>query len=188
MLTASILLALFIGWIMGGRVTRLSDFQLAFPWVIIAALLLQSVLPHLASGPLAGFRFIFLVISYLLLIWALSRNEPSPGIILATAGVFFNFLVIIFNGGMPVSPGAIRAIGYSGSLSTLIAVKDGVHVLMASTTRLPWLADIIPEPLPSPFRGVASPGDVLLAAGVFAIVLSKMMYVGRRRKIGSDAG
>lgn len=182
MLVLAILLALAVGWVRGGKISRLADFQLALPWLIVVAFLVQAMLPRLSLASLAGYRFVLLILSYILLLWALSRNEFNWGIILSTMGVFFNFAVILVNGGMPVSSTAVRAVGYTGSLSRLETVRDGIHVLLQPTTRLPWLADIIPQPLPSPFGGVASVGDILLALGVFMLIQSKMIYVGRRRK------
>lgn len=182
MLIASILLALLVGWLRGGKVSRLVDFQLKLPWLIIAAFVIQSALPRLTSGPLAGYRFVLLITSYLMLLWALSRNEPNLGIIMTTLGVFLNFTVILLNGGMPVSQGAARSTGYTGSFEALAAAKDGVHVLLGPGSRLAWLADIIPQPVP-PFLGaVVSVGDIILAAGVFIVVQNNMKYVGRRRQ------
>lgn len=184
MLIESIISAILVGWARGGRIKRLADFQLSFSWLIIAAFLLQGILPWLASGEFAKYRFYVLTASYVMIFWALIKNKFNWGITLAATGVFLNFLVIAVNGGMPVSGEAARVAGYKGGLSGLATVKDGVHVLLGQSTRLSWLADIIPQPLPSPLGGVISPGDILMAAGVFLIIQSQMIYVGRRRKSG----
>ncbi|HEX21032.1 MAG TPA: hypothetical protein ENH19_00075 [Actinobacteria bacterium] len=124
-----------------------------------------------------------IIISYVLLLWALAWNWRGPkltgnfinwGILTALAGVFLNFLVISINGGMPVSAQAARIAGYRGDFVSLKRVYDGIHLLMSANSRLIFLADILPQPF-----GVASIGDLLLALGVFIFIQNKMLYRGR---------
>jgi len=51
-----------------------------------------------------------------------------------------------------------------------IAATDFVHVAASAATRLPWLADVIPVTGPSWLRSVASPGDLMLFAGIVAFL------------------
>jgi hypothetical protein len=94
-------------------------------------------------------------------------NRNLPGMLIATAAVALNVLVIAANGAMPVSPDAARRAGV-GLPET--SVK---HVVLDDDTRLPWLADVIPLP---GMREVISIGDVLLALG-----LARLAYVRTRR-------
>lgn len=183
MLTVSIFFAILIGLIRGGKLSRLASLKLAFFWLIIISFLLRFILPWIPSSPVARLRFFLILISYLLLIWALAWNwrEPKPdgnaidwGVILALLGVIANFLVIFFNSGMPVSARAARLAGYRGDFVSLKRIYDGIHILMSADTKLVFLADIIPQPL-----GVASIGDLLLALGVFIFIQNKMLYRGR---------
>ncbi len=74
-------------------------------------------------------------------------------------GFTFNVLVILANGGMPVSPDAIRALGGDPTG----AVLAGKHHMMTAATALPWLADVIPLP---PIDLIVSVGDLVLVAGM----------------------
>jgi len=183
MLAGSIFLAIIIGVVRGGSITRLASFRLNFFWLIIIAFLLRIILPWLPGSPLERLRFFLTVISYLLLIWALFWNWREPkidasvinwGIVLAWAGVVLNFLVISLNGGMPVSARAARIAGYRGDFVALKRIYDGIHLLMTPETKFAFLADIIPQPL-----GVASIGDIILALGVFIFIQNHMLYHGR---------
>jgi hypothetical protein len=83
---------------------------------------------------------------------------------IAGIGILMNFTVIALNGGMPVMEEAVHLAGGSGEL-----VLDAKHVLLTDTTRLPFLADIIPLP-----GSVISMGDVFLAIGVGAFLEDQM--------------
>jgi hypothetical protein len=80
---------------------------------------------------------------------------------LLSAGALMNLAVIAANGGMPVDPDALRAVGRSG-----VDVTAGFlykHVPMDSGTHLAVLADRIPVPVQ---RNVISIGDVLMAVAI----------------------
>ena len=80
---------------------------------------------------------------------------------LLSAGALMNLAVIVANGGMPVDPAALEAVGRGG-----VDVTAGFlykHVPMDSGTHLAWLADRIPVPLQ---RNVVSIGDVLMAVAI----------------------
>ena len=87
-----------------------------------------------------------------------------PGVLVIAAGLLLNLAVVALNGGMPVMAGAAAAAGLHGQLS--VPAGDFVHVVGLPGTRLPWLADVITLPGPTPMRLVASPGDLLLYEGV----------------------
>src|SRR3990170_1054070 len=174
MLLEVIVISILAGWLVGGKVSRLTDVRLVGAGYIIAAFAVQALVPKAsAADPRLG--YLFHVGSYLILLVALSRNEPSPAIALMAAGIFLNFIVISFNGGMPVA--AVPA----------AAIKDAVHIAMDKTTRLPWLGDVIPWPLPGPLKGQVSPGDLLLAAGIAVLIIQGMRYTGRRVYSGADS-
>lgn len=104
-------------------------------------------------------------------------NRSEPGIAVLGAGLVMNFAVIFANTGMPVYPAAAAAIR-SGSAALAIPTGDFVHVAATASTRLPWLADVIPVPGPSWLRALASPGDIMLFVGV--VVFVAMAGAGRR--------
>lgn len=173
-----ILIALITGWLRGGGFRRLADLTIESWYLVIASFVIQSSLPFLSSFGFLGYRFPLLIISYMILIYALIRNRETIGFLVAAIGTALNFIVILFNGGMPVDTDGLDNEAVAG----LASAADGVHVMLGPTTRLSILADIVPYPLPAPFGGTASIGDILLGLGIFLIIQTNMVYNGKHRK------
>lgn len=89
-------------------------------------------------------------------------NRGVPGLPLVGLGLAANALVVLVNAAMPVSLQAAERAGID-TASTSVASPPRHEVLDAST-RLPWLADVVPLALPGQPQ-VVSPGDVAVAAG-----------------------
>jgi len=173
-----IIFSLIIGWLRGGDIERFSRMVISFPALIITSFFIQAALPWLTSSVFSPFSLFLLVFSYLLLTFALIVNRKQLGFMVATVGILLNLLVITVNGGMPVSSAGFN----ESEVFHLESRIDGVHTLLDGATRLPWLADVIQVPLPSPFGGLASIGDVILGVGMFIIIQMNMVYIGKRRK------
>jgi hypothetical protein len=115
------------------------------------------------------------VIFTLVLIW-LAVNIPRwPGTIRAAGclivlGAALNGLAIALNGRMPYEPAAARSAGLPAGIVT--PKNEPVD----AGTRLAALGDTIPL---EPFRAVISVGDILIAAGICALVALVMR--GHRR-------
>jgi hypothetical protein len=100
-----------------------------------------------------------------LLLTFIAANRYLPGMVLVLLGFGLNALVIIANGGMPVSPDALVAVGGSPT------VDPGKHQLLTDGSSLAFLADVIPVRVLST---VVSIGDIILAAGVGILVVGLM--------------
>lgn len=160
--------ALVLGLVSGGRLPAWSRLGLRGVRWLLAALALQLAaafapgLPGAArSGLLAG--------SFLLALLAVVANRRAPGALLLGLGLAANGLVIAVNGGMPVSLSAARRAGLALDAAALAA--DPRHTLLGAGTRLPWLADVVPFPVPL-LPEVVSVGDLLVAAGLGLAVLT----------------
>jgi hypothetical protein len=99
-------------------------------------------------------------------------------------GIGLNFIVILLNGGMPVSLSAMYKIGGIDAIDKLERSVDFVHIPMKSSTLLKILADtiIFPSLYPRPGFAVASIGDAFLSIGVFILIQSGMSYKGKHEK------
>jgi hypothetical protein len=156
--------------ILGGR--KLSDLahtRIQGETALLLLLVLQALLPLLrVVGGAAHAAFYLWLATFPLLASIAWLNRRQPGMAVLGAGLLLNFVVIAVNGGMPVLPTAVTAA--TGTLAALhsIPVGDFVHLIGSGTTRLPWLADVVPVPGPHWVRSVASPGDCLLFVGVAA--------------------
>ncbi len=161
-------IAVFLTWALGGRLSGLAGLKFRASAVIGVALAIQLVIfTPLAPGNDELVRLGHIV-SYVLVLVFLVVNRRIAGMALMAAGVGSNTLVIAVNGGlMPVGPEAAVASGWP-----LRLWSDGVYnntVLIDAHTRLAFLGDIFALPA-SPVTTAISVGDVLLFAGAFVIV------------------
>lgn len=164
MLILALLAAILLGYLLGGRLSRFADACLHAVWLPAAALLLQKLY----------LRPWTLILSYLLLfafIW-LNRHMKKSALLMG-AGSLCNLLVITINGfRMPVSEKALALLS-SDRASALLAGDIPMYCSANAHTRLLFLGDVLVIRLPL-VGGVASIGDILLAFGVFGLILGVM--------------
>ena len=156
--------ALAIGVLRGGRLAALGELRLHRPGLVAAAVAVQVV------GALAGGRLhaVGLALSAVLVAGFLLVNRDRAGLGLVALGLVANALVVVANGAMPVSVAAAARAGVD--LQDVAAGLDPRRELAGAATRLRPLGDVVPVPLPLRPE-VASPGDVLVAAGLGRLVV-----------------
>lgn len=177
LLLSIIVVAVAIGLLRGGTLTRLGDPPLSWWWLAVGGLVLQA-LP--VAGRAAGTGV--LLLSYVALGWFAWANRHRAGFWLVLAGLCMNMLVVALNGGMPVSADALlRAAGDDGVEAIRVLEDKGgaKHHLADGDLVLP-LGDVIP--VGSPFAVVLSPGDVLMYLGIVIFIVAEM---GRRDSLPS---
>jgi hypothetical protein len=151
----ALVVSLIVGLLRGGKLRNRTEMRVTMWWLLPLGFLVlaaSSFVPE-DNGDLAVGLVLGSYVPLLLFVW-LNRN--LTGIWIAGIGILMNFTVIAANGGMPVLLEAARLAGETGDL-----VFDAKHVLLDESTRIPFLADIIPLP-----GAVLSLGDVFLAIGV----------------------
>ncbi len=159
-----IALGVGVSLLRGGRLDTGADTTLRALPLLFVALLLQTWLDAAAGRGSIGSASItaLLLLSESAIVAFVLLNWFRAGMFLIAVGFSLNAIVILANGGMPVSTGAIRWLGADPHA----AGAAGKHLLMTEATRLRWLADVIPVPVA---RMVISPGDVLLVAGIIPL-------------------
>ncbi len=168
------------GLVLGGRFAALAEFRLRMPAVVWASLGMQIALglAPLRSLP-EGIRFGFVVTSYAMVgAWlalnGIGRSVPMRATFgLLAAGWLLNIVVMVPNGGMPVSAAALADSGAPPGLD----VEEGhlwKHVELSASTELPVLADVVAVPA---LGAVVSVGDVVMVVGLAGAVAAGM--VGR---------
>lgn len=105
----------------------------------------------------------------LVFVWA---NRHLTGMKILGLGLLLNLLVIALNGGlMPLAPETAEALFPQLPASTWqTGFRPGRSkniILPAGETRLAWLADALVLPAWFPWTRALSPGDLLIALGVF---------------------
>lgn len=180
-------LAMTIAVLRGGRLTNLGDIQLRMWWLLPLGFLLQIATSWIpASAPWAETVGLTLIlVSFVPLLTLVIVNNGRTGLWLAGVGVLMNFSVIALNGGMPVLEGAAEvASGFSGGAVTVSGSYK--HVMLDETTRLAFLADVIPIRIANQGQ-VVSLGDVFLAVGLARFLESELRRPVRWFKRGARA-
>ena len=175
-----LILAIAAGWLSGlvrawitkkpYRVPELSRV-----WLVLVAVLPQLLIfqiPYTAGWFSDTWASAVLVISQLVLLGFMWFNRDLIGIRILGLGLVLNLTVILFNNGlMPLAPETAQAIfpdlppGFWQIGSRPGRSKN--ILLLTEDTRLAWLSDTILLPEWFPWTRALSPGDVLIALGVF---------------------
>lgn len=162
----SLAIAVTMGYLLGGRLSRLSDLKVRYAPVAFAGLLLQVV------NPPGRWPLVMLLTSFLLLTIFVVLNLRTRGFPMILVGVLMNFTVIAVNGGMPVDRQAIVASGQADTFASIIEQRGVKHHLAEDGDRLLFLGDVIA--IPPPIAQVISIGDVLAYGGVAVVVAAAM--------------
>ena len=157
------------GFLLGGRLDRLSDRRLRWAWLAVAGLVAQLLLfadPIATSvGDLGAPIY---VLSTAAVLVAVVRNWRIPGMWLVAVGAASNLLAIVANGGvMPASPEAVSAlepVGGEGFSNSVVIADPALRPLTDIFALPPWL----------PFANVFSIGDVLIGVGIAVVIALAM--------------
>jgi len=180
LILGAIVLAIAIGFVIGGNLRNLSHVHIRWPVLALLGLGLQLVPVDANAGRLG---FALLMASYALLMTFVVLNLRSAGFPLIVIGLFLNALVIGVNHGMPVDRHALIASGQGNTLQALVREGGAKHHLATADDRLMFLGDVIA--VPEPAGQVVSVGDLLTYIGVIWFVLAGMRP--RREPVASDA-
>ena len=158
-----LVLSVAVGFLRGGRLRNLTEIRVTSWWLLPLAFLTLTASSFTPAGQ-DDLAVALVLVSYLPLLLFVWLNRDLTGIWIGGLGVLMNFTVIALNGGMPVLLTAAEIAGHDGEL-----MLDAKHVLLDQSTRLPFLADVLPLP-----NTVLSLGDVMLAIGVGAFLEDQM--------------
>jgi hypothetical protein len=171
--------AILVGYLAGGRLGNIANVPFRWPVSGLAGIALQFAPVSGTGGTL------LLVGSFLFLFVAAGVNRKLPGFALILVGLWFNFLVITINEGMPVTRHALTASGQTNTLSDLRSGSDTKHHLASDEDALVFLGDAIP--IPPPVRQAVSLGDLLTYAGAMWFVIRAMRAAAPQPADGARA-
>jgi hypothetical protein len=179
-------IALTISVLRGGRLVNIGDIELKAWWLLLIALGLQvgaGWLPDTTSSQTLGLAMV--LFSFALLMILVWLNRSKPGMWIAGIGVLMNFTVIAMNGGMPVLAGAAEvASGFTVSQPDMS--ESLKHTVLDETSRLTFLADVIPLRIAG-IGEVISLGDIFLALGLGVFLEHELRRPRRWFKHGARA-
>jgi peptidoglycan/LPS O-acetylase OafA/YrhL len=177
-------LSMTIAILRGGRMVNLGDIHLNHWWLLPLGFVLQIGAQFVPSSS-ATWGVALILLSYVPLLLLVIINRDRPGLWLAGLGVLMNFVVIALNGGMPVLAEAAEVA--SGFAPGAPEIAEGFkHVILNETSRLVFLADVIPIRIAS-YGQVLSLGDVFLAVGLGRFVEFELRRPIRWFKRGARA-
>ncbi len=175
-----LVLAIAAGWLSGlvrSRIVRKPYRvpEISMIWLVLVAVFPQLLIfhiPYTAGWFSDTWASAVLVISQLLLLGFVWFNWDLIGFRILGLGLILNLIVITLNGGlMPLSPETARALYPEVPPSVWqIGSRPGMSkniLLLYEDTRLAWLSDSILLPEWFPWTRALSPGDLLIALGVF---------------------
>jgi hypothetical protein len=183
-----LLIALLAGLAAGFLFARLQHRSWTVPPLLTPGLALLAFLPQVLVAWLPPVRDLLpdgLVVAGLFLSLALLLlfcwiNRHLSGVWIMALGLGLNLLVMAFNGGfMPISPQAASRLVPADTQAALAALASGTRfglkdiLLLPSQTHLVLLSDLLLSPKGFPYQVAFSLGDVLIAAGVFWLMVSQ---------------
>lgn len=179
LLLAAVLIAIYLGYLFGGRLYKIESLRPRWWGLVIAGLAVQFVpLPEGATGTDLIVRTAVLTLSYTLLVTFAAINLRMPGMMLVLIGLAGNFAVIAINGGMPVSAEALRNSGQEEILEMLQGEGSDKHHLLTDDDQLTFLADVIA--VRPPIGQAISVGDLFIYAGLVWLVVAAMRAPSHR--------
>jgi hypothetical protein len=175
-----ILLAIPVGWLLGGRLERLGTMQLHWWPIALLGLAVQVVL---FSGPVAeqigSLGPPLYVGSTLAVLAVIARNVRIAGFALIVLGAASNMLAILANGGcMPTTPAAV--IGAGDTLEDYAGAVYSNSCLLEAPALAP-LTDVLYLPAWIPLANVFSIGDAVIGVGVAVAIVVGMRRGGSGR-------
>ena len=163
------LVAVLLGFLLGGRMAGLARLELRWTPLILVGFLVQVVLfSQPVSDRIGALGPPIYVGSTVLVLVAVIRNVRLAGLPLVVLGSVSNLVAILANGGyMPAAHAAKEAIG-KGAPTTYS------NSALIEHPNLPFLTDIFALPSWLPFTNVFSVGDLLIGLGVIVAVVTAM--------------
>lgn len=161
----AIILGLALSFAAGGSMRRLASVQVEGEWLMLTLFLVQAVARQMA-GDFGSLGLLVWAACSVALLLLLIRQVRLRGLGLAALGVGLNALVVLLNSGMPV----VVSAGSLAEARAAVASSAGFYNLADARTLLPLLGDVLPVG-----TGLASLGDLLLAAGVWTFLVDRSL-------------
>jgi hypothetical protein len=181
---------LLAGLLMRGRLTAIGEAQLRLWWLASVALAVQILLIRVAgdSSSLPWWMPLAHVASYALLLLVVWANRRTFGLPLVGIGLLMNTVVIAANGGMMPQAPETSHYRHPDAVAGEYLANSKTVLLPRDQTTLWWLSDTIVIPSGTHLPLIASPGDLVLAAGLAATVYGLTRPAGRRSAAIANPG
>ena len=176
-LILAVAFGILVGFIRGGSLKTMSEAHLKGVPIVFAGVAMQIGSALADRADMRWLAFGLVVASFACVFGFAAFNFNLPGMTLIGAGALCNFVVIVANGGMPVSLEALDRVGLGNPFEEGKAIVKGAHRALTDDSKLRFLADTIPVEV---MANVISVGDILIWAGI--LLLIQQLMVGPRGK------
>jgi len=183
----AMLLGFIAGKIRGGKLDGLTRFAVRMPFLLIAGFLVyvfSGIMIFLESPFFIENQLYITIGVHLILFAVLFFNLQYRSVWLILLGTLGNFTAVVLNQGkMPLDPVALENAGMHSMLTSLEAGTlhnyISVYEVEGFTT---YLGKIFATPEVYPFSQVLTPGDILIAIGLFFLIQRAMLKSAGRFK------
>jgi hypothetical protein len=166
-----------VGLALGGKLRNLADVHFRWVWLAFAGLIFQWIPVSGGWAHADAWAVALLVASYVMLLVFVLANVGRAGMPVVAVGLLLNGIVIAANGGMPVTPAAVRAASGSASFAAEVQKLEtqggAKHQLATPDDSLLILADRFG--VGPPVGGVFSIGDFFWLVGGAWVVAGLML-------------
>lgn len=171
-----------------GSFGRLSSVHFQKLWLLFFGLAIQIVLEFVTfpKDRIDDAGFALLVLSYVAIVWFCVLNRKVKGMVLITAGIALNVLVIVANQGMPTKDDVHDRNGREVHVPIEHTVK---HRPLEDDTVFQFLGDVIT--LPGFPNQQFSIGDIVIALGIVDLCFEGSRVPRRRgvaRRVEAQQG
>ena len=171
MYALALLVAALLAVVLGGDLRKIAQVEIErLPWIVVSFAIPFTAQFALHAGLDAdGTAAALTVLSYGMLFYGLMANLSLPGIPLIGLGSLANLVAVVANSfRMPVSLDAFDAAIRAQEAARLAGSLT--HTQLEATTRLAFLADVIPWRLLGGCPSMVSIGDIAIALGAGYLV------------------
>lgn len=176
----AICIGILLGYLRGGSLMWIVNFDLNYKVLAISSLFIQillfskfPVIDQVSPNIIAMLH----ILSYLLLIAFIISNIKIKGISIIGLGTLVNAMVISLNNGY--MPSILSDSEINLEVENIHNGIDANIIHITEKTVLPWLADIFTLPSWLPFSNAFSIGDLFIAVGTCLYFISNMQPCDR---------
>lgn len=176
LLLLSVVLGIFFGLLRKGKLFHLVSLRAL--WLAIVPMLSVILIKYFPQMSYLSKAFV-ITISYLCTFGFafFNRKQLAPALFLGL-GTVLNYLVIAINGfRMPITARALLI--YPTMTAEAVAAQRADYFVAIDGAKLMFLGDVIYFPI-KPFDGFLSVGDILLAIGMFWLIVKVMGKSGSK--------
>jgi len=172
----AVLAGVGLGFLMGGNIGRLATAPLVGQTALVMTLIATQLLQLFGGAvlPTGAAVWVWCVTAAICAVLA-ALNGRRPGMALVGLGLALNLLVVLLNAGMPVAMGNIPQNAVTQARVHEQIARSWLHIEAVSSTRLLFLADVVPVTWPPWQRGLISLGDAFLAIGAAQYIVTTMV-------------